>query len=223
MDEKRQRRVEIFNEWQVLGFITSFTLFVFAYQLQDAEWTKINGGVRMCMHALAAVAAVYCIYFTVALAVVWVTQNLLEKWLMIIYIKPLTRRACVKLERLFLKAFRPMLATILYIQFCFNWESLQAIEMHREIQQEQLAVDIMFSVIMGLELLFRLSDKAAICPYYWSKREVVENHYDNCLEWAYSAQNGGIIYDFCIRKLTPFVVIGLDYLIIRSMFFLIGH
>ena len=223
MNFKKQRNIEVFWEWQIIGIVSSLILFAFAYRLQDAEWTKINGGVRILMHALAAMAAVYCIYFTVALLVVIVTQNMLERWLLIINIKRENRKIILGVERILLKVIRPMLGVILYIQFCYNWETLQAIEMNRGIQEEQLAVDIMFAIIMGFELLFRLSDKAAVCPYYWSKREVIDKYYDHILDWGYYIQDGGVIYSFCVRRLTPVIIGFLDYLIIWSMFFMIGH
>ena len=224
MEERRQRKYEIFWDWQIIGWISSFILVIFAYKLQDAEWTHSSGGVRIVMHALAAIAAVYSIYYTFAFLVTLVTQNLIERWLLIIKLKKnKTRKILLKAERLMLKVFRPVLCAVLYIQFCFGWETLQAIEMKREIQEEQLAVDIMFAVLTAAYLLFHFSDKAAVCPYYWNKKYLEENHEANCIEFICLVPNGDIIYDFIVRRLTPFIVFGIDYFIIWSMFHIVGH
>lgn len=223
MEERRQRKIGLYWEWQVIGSVSAIILFCFAYRMQDAEWTKTSEGVRIVMHALAAVAAVYCIYFTIMFMVVLVTQNLMERWLMIIDFKSSTRKILFKSERLLLKIMRPVVSAVLYIQFCYNWETLQAIEMHRDIQEEQLAVDIMFSVLMAGQLLFSLCDKAAVCPYYWVRKDVIEDFKEDCFFCECFVRNGCVFFNFIVRKLTPLIVIGLDYFIIRSMFHIVGH
>ena len=215
---EENRNFGVFCEWQAIGLVSSLVLFCFAYILQDAEWTKSGEGVRMVMHAIAALTAVYCIYFTFAGAAVIGTQYLFESWLIIINMEFKVRKVLVFIERVLLTVLRPAFSVCLYIQFCYGWESLQASEMHRGIQEDQLAVDIMFALIMGFELLLRLSDKACIVPVNLSKKKVIRDH-ENLVNNYY----GGAIYGFIIEMFTPLVIVAYNYFVFWLMFTMIQH
>ena len=216
MEQKREAKRVLYKKWNNFGTVAGIILFVLAYTFQDVPWLMHSPGLRILLHAIAAVAAVFGFYFTFVRFMVFITQLLLEPWILIVT----DDNHLVYVLRTIIAISRPIIAARIYIAYAYRWELSQAVNLGRPIQEEQLMVVIMFT-ILACKCMYKFTNCAAIYPEECNQKyklEIQDSYYDMVEYWALKYKNGGVIFNFIYFLGIPTFTIICNYLAVWTIF-----
>lgn len=213
--EKKQYNYLLYNR---VGTFCSVVIIFFAIILQDVSFFYKFSILRLMLHAIAAIGGTVVFYFTVVRFMVYVTQTLLEEWILIVYKK--RKKRIIELRNI-IKVLKPIVSAAMYIFFAVRWECTQAEEFGRGLQWNQLCVDILFALITGY-MFYYLSNYTAVYIERYDKEyiEDLNDFYDELIE---EHEKTGDTLNVIYRKAMPVIVIAINILIVVLTFVFVHH